>query len=57
MRAFRSFLGHSGMIADLAMMAPRPIELYRVLKGDKYQRIQISTIEELPAGKQVGLVA
>ncbi len=32
MRAFRTFLGHSDMIAYLAMMAPRLIELRRVLK-------------------------
>jgi len=30
--AFRTFLGHSDMIAYLAMMAPRLIELHRVLK-------------------------
>jgi DNA modification methylase len=32
MRAFRTFLGHSDMMAYLAMMAPRLIELKRVLK-------------------------
>ncbi len=32
MRAFRTFLGHSDMLAYLAMMAPRLIELKRVLK-------------------------
>ena len=32
MRAFRTFLGNSDMIAYLAMMAPRLIELKRVLK-------------------------
>ena len=32
MRAFRTFLGHSDMMAYLAMMAPRLIELRRVLK-------------------------
>ena len=32
MRAFRPFLGHSDMMAYLAMMAPRLIELRRVLK-------------------------
>jgi DNA modification methylase len=32
MRAFRTFLGHSDMMAYLAMMAPRLIELHRVLK-------------------------
>jgi site-specific DNA-methyltransferase (adenine-specific) len=32
MRAFRTFLGHSDMMACLAMMAPRLIELHRVLK-------------------------
>ena len=31
MRAFRTFLGHSDMMAYLAMMAPRLIELKRVL--------------------------
>jgi site-specific DNA-methyltransferase (adenine-specific) len=31
-RAFRTFLGHSDMMAYLAMMAPRLIELHRVLK-------------------------
>ena len=31
MRAFRTFLGHSDMMAYLAMMAPRLIELHRVL--------------------------
>jgi site-specific DNA-methyltransferase (adenine-specific) len=33
MRAFRTFLGHSDMMAYLAMMAPRLIELHRVLKA------------------------
>lgn len=33
MRAFRTFLGNSDMMAYLAMMAPRLIELHRVLKG------------------------
>lgn len=32
MRAFRTFLGNSDMMAYLAMMAPRLIELHRVLK-------------------------
>src|SRR6266536_1677632 len=32
MRAFRTFLGNSDMMAYLAMMAPRPVELKRVLK-------------------------
>src|SRR5260370_20097315 len=32
-RAFRPFLGHSDMMAYLAMMAPRLIELHRVLKA------------------------
>lgn len=32
MRAFRTFLGHSDMVAYLAMMAPRLVELRRVLK-------------------------
>jgi DNA modification methylase len=32
MRAFRTFLGHSDMMAYLAMMAPRLTELHRVLK-------------------------
>src|SRR5580658_6625175 len=32
MRAFRTFLGYSDMMAYLAMMAPRLIELQRVLK-------------------------
>src|SRR6266550_3377273 len=32
MRAFRTFLGHSDMMAYLAMMAPRLMELRRVLK-------------------------
>ncbi len=32
MRAFRTFLGHSDMMAYLAMMAPRLIELHRVLR-------------------------
>ncbi|HEV2395652.1 MAG TPA: DNA methyltransferase [Candidatus Sulfotelmatobacter sp.] len=32
MRAFRTFLGHSDMMAYLAMIAPRLIELHRVLK-------------------------
>jgi site-specific DNA-methyltransferase (adenine-specific) len=32
MRAFRTFLGHSDMMAYLAMMAPRLIELHRALK-------------------------
>jgi site-specific DNA-methyltransferase (adenine-specific) len=32
MRAFRTFLGQSDMMAYLAMMAPRLIELHRVLK-------------------------
>jgi hypothetical protein len=32
MRAFRTFLGHSDMMAYLAMMATRLIELRRVLK-------------------------
>ena len=32
MRAFRTFLGHSDMMAYLAMMAPRLIELKRVLR-------------------------
>jgi len=32
MRAFRTFLGHSDLMAYLAMMAPRLIELHRVLK-------------------------
>jgi|SRR5208337_1950462 len=34
MRAFRTFLGHSDMMAYLAMMAPRLIELHRVAEGD-----------------------
>jgi site-specific DNA-methyltransferase (adenine-specific) len=32
MRASRTFLGHSDMMAYLAMMAPRLIELHRALK-------------------------
>lgn len=32
MRAFHTFLGNSDMMAYLAMMAPRLIELRRVLK-------------------------
>ena len=32
MRAFRTFLGNSDMMAYLAMMAPRLVELKRVLK-------------------------
>ena len=32
MRAFRTFLGQSNMMAYLAMMAPRLVELHRVLK-------------------------
>jgi DNA modification methylase len=32
MRAFKTFLGHSDMMAYLAMMAPRLIEMKRVLK-------------------------
>lgn len=32
LRAFRTFLGHSDMMAYLAMMAPRLVELQRVLK-------------------------
>ena len=32
MRAFRTFLGNSDMMAYIAMMAPRLIELHRVLK-------------------------
>ena len=32
MQAFRNFLGSSDMMAYLAMMAPRPLELHRVLK-------------------------
>jgi site-specific DNA-methyltransferase (adenine-specific) len=32
LRAFRTFLGHSDMMAYLAMMAPRLVELHRVLK-------------------------
>ena len=32
MRAFRTFLGNSDMMAYLAMMAPRLVELRRVLK-------------------------
>ena len=34
MRAFRTFLGDSDMLAYLAMMAPRLVELRRVLKDD-----------------------
>lgn len=34
MRAFKTFLGHSDMMAYLAMMAPRLVELRRVLKRD-----------------------
>ena len=39
MQAFRTFLGHSDTMAYLAMMAPRLIELHRVLKetGSIYQ--------------------
>jgi site-specific DNA-methyltransferase (adenine-specific) len=39
MRAFRTSLGHSDMMAYLAMMAPRLIELHRVLKviGSAFQ--------------------
>ena len=33
MRAFRTFLGESDMMAYLAMMAPRLVELHRVLKS------------------------
>ena len=33
MRAFRTFLGNSDMMAYLAMMAPRLVELKRVLRG------------------------
>src|SRR5438876_8362925 len=33
MRAFKTFLSNSDMMAYLAMMAPRLIELHRVLKG------------------------
>jgi site-specific DNA-methyltransferase (adenine-specific) len=33
MRAFRTFLGENDMMAYLAMMAPRLVELRRVLKG------------------------
>jgi hypothetical protein len=32
MQAFRAFLGESDMLAYLAMMAPRLVELHRVLK-------------------------
>ena len=32
MQAFRTFLGHNDMMAYLAMMAPRLVELRRVLK-------------------------
>lgn len=32
LRAFMTFLGHSDMLAYLAMMAPRLVELHRVLK-------------------------
>src|SRR5437660_7135746 len=32
MRAFRTFLGHSDLMAYLAMRAPRLVELHRVLK-------------------------
>ena len=32
MQAFRTFLGESDMLAYLAMMAPRLVELRRVLK-------------------------
>jgi hypothetical protein len=32
MQAFRAFLGDSDMMAYLAMMAPRLVELHRVLK-------------------------
>ena len=35
MQAFRTFLGHSDMMAYLAMMAPRLVELRRVLKADR----------------------
>ena len=33
MQAFRTFLGHSDMMAYLAMMAPRLVEMRRVLKS------------------------
>ena len=33
MQAFRTFLGESDMLAYLAMMAPRLVELRRVLKS------------------------
>jgi hypothetical protein len=32
MQAFRTFLGDTDMLADLAMMAPRLVELRRILK-------------------------
>ena len=34
MQAFRTFLGDTDMLAYLAMMAPRLVELRRVLKAD-----------------------
>jgi len=44
MRAFRTFLGNSDMMAYLAMMAPRLVE---------FPRIQILTVEQLLKGEQM----
>jgi hypothetical protein len=50
MRAFRTFLGNSDMMAYLAMMAPRLIELHRVLKetGSIYLHCVRSDRKPLP---------
>jgi DNA modification methylase len=56
MIAFHTFLGSSDMMAYLAMMAPRLIELHRVLKetGSIYLRIGQVSLEQLGAF-QVGV--
>lgn len=52
MRAFRTLLGGTDMLAYLAMMAPRLVELRRVLKdtGSIYLRRHPSTANTAPAG-------
>jgi site-specific DNA-methyltransferase (adenine-specific) len=49
MRAFRTLLGGTDMLAYLAMMAPRLVELRRVLKETAQKRYQFGTRRNVPS--------
>ena len=53
LQAMRSFLGQNDMMAYLTMMAPRMVELHRVLKPTGSIYLHCESLSQAPHGRRV----